>query len=287
MENIGYYNGETGPIEEMRLPMDDRASWFGDGVYDATCAINHRLLFPGEHIERFFKSAALLEMTPPVSREALAELLRSLSLKVDGPNQLVYWQLTRGTAPREHAFPSVKPNLWAFIRPYPAPDVRQKIRLITVEDTRFFHCNIKTLNLIPNVLAGEKARLADCQEAVFHRGERVTECAHSNVHILTRGSLQTAPADNLILAGVARAHIITQCKALGIPVKEEPFTVQEMMAADEVLVSSSGTFCLSASHIDGKQVGGKAGEILSKLQDAVMEEVRRATQTPDRLLNSI
>jgi D-alanine transaminase len=276
MENIGYYNGETGLIEEMRVPMDDRASWFGDGVYDATCAIDHRVLFLGEHIDRFFRSAALLEMTPPLSKGELAELLQSLSLKVDGPCQLVYWQLTRGTAPRDHAFPAAKPNLWAFVRPYPVPDIKQKIRLITAEDTRFFHCNIKTLNLIPNVLASEKARIAGCQEAVFHRGERVTECAHSNVHILTHGVLQTAPADNLILAGVARAHIITHCKALGIPVKEEPFTVQEMMEADEVLTSSSGTFCLSTSHIDGREVGGKAEKLLEKLQDSVMEEARRA-----------
>jgi D-alanine transaminase len=217
-------------------------------------------------------------MTPPLSKGELAELLQSLSLRVDSPNQFVYWQFTRGTAPRNHAFPAGKPNLWAFIRPVPALDIKQKIRLVTVEDTRFFHCNIKTLNLIPNVLASEKARLADCQEAVFHRRDRVTECAHSNVHILTRGVLQTAPADNLILAGIARAHIITHCKALGIPVKEEPFTVQEMMDADEVLISSSGTFCLSASHIDGRAVGGKAGELLEKLQDAVMEEVRRTTK---------
>jgi D-alanine transaminase len=97
---------------------------------------------------------------------------------------------------------------------------------------------------------------------------------------LTYGVLQTAPADNLILAGVARSHLIAHCRILDIPVKEEPFTVQEMMEADEVLISSSGTFCLSASHIDGRAVGGKAGEILSKLQDSVMEEVRRATQLP-------
>jgi D-alanine transaminase len=276
MENIGYYNGETGPIEEMRVPMDDRASWFGDGVYDATYAVKGRLLFPEEHIDRFFRSAALLKMTPPVSKGELMKLLQSLSIRVDSPSQFIYWQLTRGTAPRNHAFPPGKPNLWAFIRPYPETDTRRKIRLITVEDTRFFHCNIKTLNLIPNVLAGEKARLAGCREAVFHRGERVTECAHSNIHILRGGVLQTAPADNLILPGVARAHIIANCKALGIPVKEEPFTLRELMEADEVLLSSSGTFCLSASHIDGREVGGKAAELLEKIRDSVMKEVRAA-----------
>jgi D-alanine transaminase len=147
-----------------------------------------------------------------------------------------------------------------------------------VEDTRFLHCNIKTLNLIPNVLAGEKAKRAGAYEAVFHRGDRVSECAHSNVHILKDGVLRTAPADNLILAGIARAHLIAQCGKTGVKVDESAFTVDEMFNADEALVSSSGTFCLSASHIDGKPVGGKAPALLKKIQDALLEEFREGTR---------
>jgi D-alanine transaminase len=279
METLGYYNGEIGPLDEMKVPMNDRASWFGDGVYDATMSANYRIFALDEHLDRFFRSASLLRIEPGITKPALGELLNTLVQKLDSPDQMVYWQMTRGTASREHSFPeNVSPNLWVMLRPFTLPDIRQKFDLITVEDTRFLHCNIKTLNLLPNVMASEKAKEAGCQEAVFHRGERVTECAHSNVSIIQDGVFRTAPTDNLILAGISRAHIIAQCKTLGIPVDESPFTVEQMLAADEVIVSSSGALCAAAARIDGKPVGGKAPELLEKLQAALLEEFRQATK---------
>ncbi|MDR1929401.1 MAG: aminotransferase class IV, partial [Treponema sp.] len=251
MKTLGYYNGEIGEIEDMRVPMNDRVCWFGDGVYDASLAVNKRVLFLEEHINRFFSSAALLQMTPPLGREELGRLLAELALKVEGEAHFVYWQLTRGTAQRFHIFPEagIKPNLWVFIRPAEFPDLESKVKVITVEDTRFFHCNIKTLNLIPNVMASERAKQAGADEVVFYRKnlpddipERVTEASHSNIHIIKDGVFRTAPADNLILPGIIRAHLIEQCVLLGIPVKEEPFSVTELMEADEALLSSSGSF---------------------------------------------
>ncbi|MDR0562322.1 MAG: aminotransferase class IV [Spirochaetaceae bacterium] len=278
MTNLGYYNGEYGPLEEMRIPMNDRVCWFGDGVYEATPCVNHIIFTLDEHIDRFFKSAAMLDMTPELTKTQLAELLRRLILKVDSPDQFVYWQLTRGTASRTHTFPEhSSPNLWVMLRPLTLSNIYEKIKLITAEDTRFLHCNIKTLNLLPNVMASEKAKQAGSQEAIFHRGERVTEGSHSNVHILKDGVFQTAPADNLILPGIARAHLIAHCRKLGIPVSETPFTVSEMFNADEVMTSSASTFCLSASHIDGIAVGGKAPVLLRRLQDSVLAEFHEAT----------
>ncbi|MDR3138688.1 MAG: aminotransferase class IV [Treponema sp.] len=279
METLGYYNGEIGVLEDMRIPMNDRVCWFGDGVYDATLSANHIIFALEEHIDRFFNSAVLLDMDPPISEPALAELLSSLVRKVDSPSQLVYWQMTRGTASRIHSFPEqAKPNLWVMLRPYSLPDIYRKVGLILLEDTRYLHCNIKTLNLIPNVLAAEKAKQAGAYEAVFHRSERVTECSHSNVHILKNGVFYTPPADHLILPGISRAHLITQCGKLGIPVSETPFAVSQMLAADEILITSSGSFCLSADRINGEPVGGKAPELVRKLQDALLEEFYEATQ---------
>jgi D-alanine transaminase len=278
METLGYYNGDIGLLDEMRVPMNDRAAYFGDGVYDATMSANYRIFALDEHLDRFFRSASLLAIEPGITKPALAELLNGLVRRLDSPNQFVYWQMSRGTAPRQHDFPGGTPsNLWVMLRPAEMPDMRQKIDLITQEDTRYLHCHIKTLNLLPNVLAAEKAKQAGCQEAVFHRGERVTECAHSNVHIFKDGVLRTAPADNLILGGIARAHIIRLCGDLGIPVEESPFTVGQMMEADEVMISSSGAFCVAAARIDGHKVGGRAPEPLARLQDALLEEFRRAT----------
>ena len=278
METLGYYNGEIGLLEEVRIPMNDRVCWFGDGVYDATISENYRIFALEEHIHRFFNSATLLYMVPAITKPQLAELLNTLVHKVDSPTQFVYWQMTRGTAPRTHAFPEyTTPNLWVMIKPLILPDIYQKIRLITVEDTRFLHCNIKTLNLLPNVLASEKAKQGGCTEAVFYRGNRVTEGSHTNVHILQGGILHTAPLDNLILPGISRAHIITHCGNLGIPVAERPFTLEEMFGADEIMISSASTFCMSASHIDGRQVGGKAPELLRTLQEALLDEFHRFT----------
>lgn len=278
MKNLGYYNGKIGLIEEMTVPMNDRAGYFGDGIYDATYSRNHIIYALDEHIDRFYNSARLVGMEVPMSKAELSALLCDLVRKVDDGEQFVYWQLTRGTSTRDHAFPDVPPNLWVMLRPVPVKDTYQKIKLITVEDTRFYHCNVKTLNLLPNVLAAQRAEEAGVQESVFHRGERVTECAHSNVHIIQNEVFITPPTDNLILPGIARAHLIRTARALGYAVEERPFTVTEMMNADEVIVSSSGSFCLAATEIDGTPVGGKSPVMLKRLQDALVEDWMRSTK---------
>ncbi len=280
MQNLGYYNGKYGPLEEMTVPMLDRVCFFGDGVYEATYSRNHVIFALDEHIDRFYNSAGLIGIRIPCSKAELRALLCELVRKVDSDRQFVYWQVTRGTAPRQHAFPpaDVPANLWVTLTPGKLKDMHRKIRLITMEDTRFLHCNIKTLNLLPSVLAAQKAAEAGCDETVFHRGDRVTECSHSNVSILQNGILKTAPTDHLILPGIARAHLIAACKAHCIPVDETPFTLAELMAADEVLVTSSSGLCLSAEAIDGLPVGGRAPEQLLTLQRQLQTEFDAATQ---------
>lgn len=279
MNNLGYYNGKYGEIEEMSIPMNDRVCYFGDGVYDATYSRNYKIFALDEHIDRIYNSASLLGISINETKKEMKSILQDMVNKMDSGENFVYWQVTRGTAKRNHAFPEdTKTNLWITISHKDIVDTYKKIKLITMEDTRFFHCNIKTLNLIPSVMASEKAKEAGCDETVFHRGERVTECAHSNVHIIKDGAFVTAPTDNLILPGIARAHLIKACIKLGIPVREEPYTVDELMNADEIIVSSSGSLCLAAEEIDGKRVGGKAPEILKKLQDEVLIEFLEETE---------
>lgn len=278
MKTLGYYNGRFDELERMQIPMNDRVCFFGDGVYDAGPCHSYHIFALDEHVDRFFANAAALRIQMPYTKEELKDLLRNLVKKLDTGDQFVYYQVTRGTGIRNHEFTEGPGNLWVMLKPAPIPSLKEKIRLITVEDTRFFHCNIKTLNLIPNVMASQKAKEEGCQEAVFHRGDRVTECAHSNCHILKGGRLITAPTDNLILPGIARAHLIRMCEQMDIPVEERPFTVAEMMDADEVLVSSSSKFCLSASEIDGIPVGGKAPALLEKIQSALEEEFLKETE---------
>ena len=278
MKTLGYYNGKYGELEEMSIPMNDRVCWFGDGVYDAGPSRNYKIFALDEHIDRFFNSAGLLDIEMPVTKEELKELLQEMVNKMDTGNLFVYYQVTRGTGVRDHAYTNGPGNLWIMLKPAEIADGIEPIKLITVEDTRFLHCNIKTLNLIPSCVATEKAKKAGCQEAVFYRaGGRVTECAHSNVHIIKDGKLVTAPTDNLILPGIARAHLIRMCKKLGVPVSETPYTLKELFEAEEVLVTSSSNLCLHACEIDGKPVGGKNPELLEKIRSALLGEFYEAT----------
>ena len=279
MKRLGYYNGTFGEMEDIMIPMNDRAGYYGDGVYDATYSRNYKIYALDEHMDRFFNSAAQVQIQIPYSKQEIADLLNELVMKMDTGENLVYWQVSRGTAVRRHTFPDegVQPNLWITMIPKEVGDVNSKLKLTTLEDTRYFHCNIKTLNLLPNVLAAERAKQLGCHETIFHRNGRVTECAHSNVHMIRDGVFVTPPSDNLILPGIARAHLMRACKALGYGVEERPFTLEELLAADEVIVTASGYLCNTACEVDGKAVGGRGGEMLKKMQDYVLDEFLQAT----------
>lgn len=280
MKYLGYYNGTFGPLEEMTVPMNDRVCYFGDGVYEATLARNGKIFGLEDHLNRFYNSAGLLKIQVPYTREEITDILYSLLKEMDDTDIFIYWQLTRGTAMRNHIFPapSVKANLWVTMKPGSNANPDEKLRLVTTEDTRFLHCNIKTLNLLPNVMASQKAEEAGCGECVFHRGDIVTECAHSNISILKDGVFITHPTDHFILPGISRMHLIQECKKLNIPVDETPFTMKEMMEADEVIVSSSSKLGLAACEIDGVPVGGKAEALWKKLQGSYYDRFMRETE---------
>ena len=273
MQTLGYYNGTYGPLDEMTVPMLDRACYFGDGVYDATYSRNHKIFTLGEHVDRFYRSAAALEIKLEQTKEELKGILNGMLQKVDSGECFVYWQATRGAALRGHTYPEPsRANLWIMLRPVNVMPLDRKLKLITVEDTRYLHCDIKTLNLLPNCVAAEQAKRAGADEAVFHRGGRVTEGTSKNCHIIKDGVFVTAPTDHLILAGVARAHLLRACAALGILTDIRPFTLEELFAADEVVMSSAGCFGLAAESVDGKPVGGKVPALLAKLHRYLWDE---------------
>ena len=276
MKNIAYYNGKTGPIEEMMVPMNDRACYFGDGVYDATMAVNHVPMHFDDHIDRIYNSARLIDIEIPMPKEEMKRILQGLIDQVEGDSLFVYWQVTRGVGMRNHPYSGAAtgPSLWAWVRPNGMRDVYGAYRCITMEDTRFLHCNIKTINLLPAVIANQRAVEAGCDETIFHRGDRVIECSHSNVHILKDGVLHTAPCDNLILPGIARKHILEICGEQGIPVVEAPFTVDELMAADEVFFSSSSAVTCRVREIDGKPVGMRDEATFAKIRDGYQRKIK-------------
>ena len=276
MQNIAYYNGKVGPIEEMTVPMNDRACYFGDGVYDATCVVNHVPMAFDDHIDRIYRSAKLIDIDIPMPKDEMKKMLMGLIEQVEGDVLFLYWQVTRGVGMRNHPYSAAgdKPSIWAFVRPNKMRDPFGVYKCITLEDKRFFYCNIKTINLLPAVMANQKAVEAGADETIFHRGERVTECSHSNVHIIKDGVLRTAPCDELILPGITRKHIIAICGKKGIPVVEEPFTVDEMMAADEVFFSSSSALTCRIREIDGRAVGMRDEKTFGAIRDAYQAEMK-------------
>lgn len=275
MKNIAYYNGTIGTIDEVSVPVNDRAVYFGDGVYDVAVAENFRTFTLEDHINRFFCSTKQLQLPLDMTKQELHDLILELVQKLDAPgNAMIYWQASRGTAPRTHVFPSkdVKANLLIMIKPFDMKKTMQHIQLITTPETRYSYCNIKTINLIPNVLASQKAAEQGCAEAVFHKDGVVSECSHSNIHILKDGVLKTAPLSPAILPGITRMHLLALAQENSIPVNETAFTVEELMDADEVMVTSSTALIRVADHIDGKPVGGKDPETLAVLYNAYMEK---------------
>ncbi len=269
MKNVGYYNGEIGPLEEMKIPMLDRAVYFGDGCYDATTYANNRIFALEDHLNRFYNSCKMLEIPFPLSREELTAELQKCIDANEEDHGMLYWQCSRGTGMRMHNFlpDDVKPNLMIFTVPCELIPLDVTFRLISMEDTRFLHCNIKTLNLIPSVIAYQRCIEAGCQETVFHRGGRVTECAHSNILMIKDGVLCTPPRDNLILPGITLKHLLMLAEKNGIPTREEAFTMDELKEADEVIISSSGGLCIAAVELDGAPIGGKDPKTLKTLQD--------------------
>lgn len=273
MQAIAYYDGKIGAPDELMVPFNDRVHFFGDGVYDATVGANGKVYLLQDHLDRFYTSAKALDIHIPMEKQALGALLTQLLAQVEGTTHFVYWQVTRGINDRNHVYPEGMPGkLWVMIRPNHLNDPDVPIKLVTAPDTRFYHCNIKTLNLIPSVMAAQDAARRGVQETVFHRDGIVTECAHSNVSILKDGVFYSHPNDELILRGIAKTHMIGACYRLGITVMEKPFTLEDLRAADEIIVTSSSNFCLHACELDGAPAGGKDPATLKAIQDAVLQE---------------
>lgn len=273
MKALAYYDGKIGTPEEMMVPFNDRVHFFGDGCYDATVGANGKVYLLQDHLDRFYTSAKALDIKIPMEKEALGQLLTDLLSKVDSKINFVYWQVTRGVEERNHVYAEDLPGkLWVLIRPQILNDPDIPIKLNDEEDTRFYHCNIKTLNLLPSVRTAQRAKLGGFAETVFHRGEIVTECAHSNVSVLKDGVFYSHPNDEFILRGIAKTHMIQACYRLGITVMEKPFTFDFLKEADEIIVTSSSNFCLHADTLNGQPVGGKDPATLKAIQEEVLKE---------------
>lgn len=267
MRELAWINGLTTELSEARVSLEDRGFFFGDGVYETLRIYSGKPFCLDAHLQRLERSAAAIMLKLPHSREELEAIVLQLIGDSGSEEAYLYLQLTRGAAPRNHLFPEgVKPTLALYVRAFPpgfgavsncgAP-------CITHPDERWLHCNIKTINLLPNVLAKEKARQAGAYEAILYRpGGVVTEGSSTNVFVVSEGVIYTHPESDLILSGITRQVILGLLSEAGFPYREEAVSLEQLCTSAEVWVSSSVAEIVPVITLDGKPIGdGKPGPI--------------------------
>lgn len=274
MGRIAYFNGKIGSYEDMTIPFSDRSVFYGDAIYDAVLILDRKAFALDMHLDRLYKSCVMTEIAFDMPRETLKAEIDRLLAETELGSAMLYLQVTRGAAPRKHEYPTdAKPNLLMFTSPVSIPPKDKRASLFSVEDLRFQYCNIKTTNLLPNVFAAQKAAQAGATEALFHRGERVTEAAHSSILMIKDGTVIMPPLDELILPGITRAIIHQCCDEVGIPVEVRIFTVDELMSADEVILCSTTKNVLFVYEIDGQPVGGRDAALREKIQALFSDKI--------------
>ncbi|WP_040030098.1 D-amino-acid transaminase [Staphylococcus cohnii] len=258
--------------QDAKVPYNDRGYVFGDGIYEYIRTYNNIIFTAKPHFERLLRSAKEIGLELKYNVDELTELIQELLAANGVVNGGVYIQVTRGAAPRDHAFPtpSVEANVMAFTKTYERPYklLEEGINAITTEDIRWLRCDIKSLNLLGNVLAKERAVKYNAQEAIQHRGDIVTEGSSSNVYAIKAGEIYTHPVNNYILNGITRMVIKDIAEEKGIPFNEGTYTVDFLRNADEIIVSSTSIEVMPVVKLDGEQVGdGEVGPITKSLQE--------------------
>lgn len=271
---IVYLNGRFMPKDEARISPDDRGFLFADGVYEVVRAYCGRLFLMGPHLERLERSLRLLRISQP--EEDFAEVARKLLRDngLDTGDATVYIQITRGAvSPRKHAFPDgeVSPTVYAAASPFePVPEKWEAgVRVVLHPDMRWARCDIKSLALLPNVLAAQYAREHDAEEAVLVRDGMVTEGSHTSFCAVYDGTLVTSPKSNYILGSITRDAVLDLCRKLEIPVREFPIQVVDLSDADECMILGTGAEVTPVVQIDDRKVGnGTPGPVTRRLLQA-------------------
>ncbi|MDA8544284.1 D-amino-acid transaminase [Alphaproteobacteria bacterium] len=276
MSRIAYIDGVYQPLNMPGILVEDRGYQFADGVYEVCAIRGGKLLDEARHLDRLDYSLAALDMPPPMSRLALQQVMRETLRRNRVRDGILYMQVSRGVAPREHMFnPDLKPVLVITARPIAADRraqiMKKGISVVSVPDQRWARCDIKSISLLPNVLARQSARNAKVQEAWQIDGQgMVTEGAATNAWIVdAKGVLRTRPASHEILNGIVRQVLLDCVADLGMKFEEKPFSLKEALAARECFSTASTMSVFPVIEIDGQKIGaGKPGEVAKMLSDA-------------------
>jgi len=268
--SIVYLNNAFMPLEDAKIPVLDRGFIFGDGVYEYVPCYNGKPFRLAEHLARLQRSCDAIKLANPYGEEKWADLVAKIIEQNGSGNLGVYFQITRGVAKRDHAFPNdAIPTVFIMANPLPPASqetVDKGIACISMADTRWLRCDIKTTSLLGNVLLRQAAMEAGGIEVVLFRDGFLTEGAASNILVVRNGTLLAPPKDNLILPGITYDFIIELCDAHNIPIEIRKIPEAEVKNADELLLTSSGKEITAITQLDGKPVGtGKPGPVFRTL----------------------
>lgn len=271
MANISqvYLNGQFLPADEARVSVFDRGFIFGDGVYEVIPVFGGRLFRLSHHLTRLEASLAAIRLRNPHTPGEWKTIFTHLLAQGTG-DQSIYLQVTRGVAPRDHAFPpNIKPTVFAYAQPLkysPAEQLAQGVAAVTTEDIRWQRCDIKAIALLANALLRQQAIDQGAVEAILVRDGVVTEGAASNIFIVREGSLMTPPKGPFILPGITRDLVVEIARTHQISCNELPVKTDWLRSADEIWLTSSTKEILPITHVDGRPVGnGKPGPMHARL----------------------
>lgn len=276
-----WMNGKTMPLSGAQIPLEDRGAQFSDGIYEVVVFYNNKPFMLKEHLERFDYSANGLMLEPPYTLEQRTEIITNLVAESGFEHSMVYGQLTRGASRRNHLFPvgeDLKPLEYWFVRKapvYPAAMRENGVKLLAHPDERWAHCEYKTISLLPNVLAKERAKRAGAWECLLYRENgTVTECAASNAYCIINGAIYSHPLSPRILGGITRMAIVECARECGIPLINEAVTLEQYRRADEAFISSTTMEVMPATQLDDSPIAdGKVGPLTKTLMLALRAKI--------------
>jgi D-alanine transaminase len=277
-----WFNGQIVTTQQVKISVEDRGFQFADGVYEVIRLYGGKPFTLNEHLERLGRSAAAIQIELPYTQAELSEQIQYFIGRVQATDAFVYLQVTRGVSPRNHLFPQlmnlqVTPTIFFYARPLlplADPTASPGLRLLAVPDDRWKKCWIKSLALLPNVLAKSAAVAAGADEAIYIDNGIVTECSASNFFAVINKTLVTHPVGEKVLPGITR-QVLLQCAAnLGIPVQERPMTEAEATSADELFITSTTRQIGWVNTWNGGNVGlGRCGPIMLALHEALQRRI--------------
>ena len=254
--SVAYLNGTFTDLSSVRISPLDRGFLFGDGVYEVVPCYGGKVFRVESHIDRLEISLGSIRIDNPHSRSAWSALLGALVEKNDGGDQLLYVQVTRGVAPRDHAFPQAQPTVFAMTRPWTRSETPSPGRAIVADDNRWHRCDIKSTALLGNVLLRQQAVDDGASECILLRDGHVTEGAASNVFVVSNGVIKTPPCGPLILGGITREVVLELSADAGLVGGEHVISEAELRDAEEIWITSSSMELKPIVELDGARVGG-------------------------------